>query len=66
VASVDLSKQTGQSEEGTVWPIVKVSLLSSTLTALQMGVARGILSKPEPLHENCINPRFKGFPSRCL
>jgi hypothetical protein len=62
VASVYLSKQTGNtSEKVEIWPIIKESLQSSAVTALLLGVALGILTKPEPVYESFFNPLFRGF-----
>jgi hypothetical protein len=62
VASVYLSKQTGDtSEKVEIWPIIKESLQSSAVTALLLGVALGILTKPEPVYESFFNPLFRGF-----
>ncbi|MFN6338158.1 MAG: sodium-dependent bicarbonate transport family permease, partial [Cyanobacteriota bacterium] len=61
VASVYLSKKTGQAEKVEIWPIIKESLQSSAVTALLMGVALGILTRPEPVYESFFNPLFKGF-----
>ena len=62
MASLYISKQTGNaSEKVEIWPIVKESLQSSAVTALLLGVALGILTKPEPVYESFFNPLFRGF-----
>jgi hypothetical protein len=62
VASVYLSKKTGDaSEKVEIWPIIQESLQSSAVTALLLGVALGILTKPEPVYESFFNPLFRGF-----
>ncbi len=62
VASLYISKQTGKaSDKVEVWPIIKESLQSSAVTALLLGVALGILTKPEPVYESFFNPLFRGF-----
>ncbi len=61
VASVYLSKKTGTTEKVEIWPIIKESLQSSAVTALLLGVALGILTRPEPVYESFFNPLFKGF-----
>ncbi|MEX0588745.1 MAG: sodium-dependent bicarbonate transport family permease [Cyanobium sp.] len=62
MASLYVSKQTGNdSEKVEIWPIVKESLQSSAVTALLLGVALGILTKPEPVYESFFNPLFRGF-----
>ena len=61
VASVYLTKTTGRAEKVEIWPIIKESLQSSAVTALLLGVALGIFTKPEPVYESFFNPLFKGF-----
>jgi hypothetical protein len=62
VASLYISKRTGKaSEKVEIWPIVKDSLQSSAVTALLLGVALGIATKPEPVYESFFNPLFRGF-----
>jgi len=62
VASLYISKQTGKAtEQVEIWPIVKESLQSSAVTALLLGVALGILTKPEPVYESFFDPLFRGF-----
>ncbi|MEA5412399.1 sodium-dependent bicarbonate transport family permease [Synechococcus sp. BA-120 BA3] len=62
VASVYLRKQGGRASENIeIWPIIKESLQSSAVTSLLLGVALGILTKPEPVYESFFNPLFRGF-----
>ncbi len=62
VASLYISKQTGRaSDKVEVWPIIKESLQSSAVTALLLGVALGIFTRPEPVYESFFNPLFRGF-----
>ncbi len=62
VASVYISKQTDKaSEKVEIWPIIKDSLQSSAVTALLLGVALGVATKPEPVYESFFNPLFRGF-----
>ncbi|WP_216900637.1 sodium-dependent bicarbonate transport family permease [Synechococcus sp. CCY 9618] len=62
VASVYTSRMAGKaSERVEIWPIVKESLQSSAVTALLLGVALGIATKPEPVYESFFNPLFRGF-----
>ncbi len=62
VASLYISKRTGNaSEKVEIWPIVKDSLQSSAVTALLLGVALGIATKPEPVYESFFDPLFRGF-----
>ncbi len=62
VASLYISKKTGNtSEKVEIWPIIKESLQSSAVTAMLLGVALGILTKPEPVYDSFFNPLFRGF-----
>jgi hypothetical protein len=62
VASVYIGKKTGNTAEKVeIWPIIKESLQSSAVTAMLLGVALGILTKPEPVYESFFNPLFRGF-----
>lgn len=62
IASLYISKQTGKATEDLeIWPIVKESLQSSAVTALLLGVALGIATKPESVYESFFNPLFRGF-----
>ncbi|MCP9927471.1 sodium-dependent bicarbonate transport family permease [Cyanobium sp. CH-040] len=62
VASLYITKQTGKTSENVeIWPIIKESLQSSAVTALLLGVALGILTKPEPVYESFFDPLFRGF-----
>ncbi len=71
-ASLYISKRTGNATDSNatdsnatdtveIWPIVKDSLQSSAVTALLLGVALGIATKPEPVYESFFNPLFRGF-----
>ena len=44
-----------------IWPIVKDSLQGSALSALLLGLALGILTKPEPVFESFYEPLFRGL-----
>lgn len=62
VASLYISKRSGRTSESVeIWPIVKDSLQSSAVTALLLGVALGIATKPEPVYESFFDPLFRGF-----
>jgi hypothetical protein len=62
VASVYLSKKTGNASENVeIWPIIKESVQGSAVTSLLLGVALGILTKPEPVYESFFDPLFRGF-----
>ena len=62
IASLYIGKKTGNtSEKVEIWPIIKESLQSSAVTAMLLGVALGILTRPEPVYESFFNPLFRGF-----
>jgi hypothetical protein len=44
-----------------VWPIVKESLQGSALSALLLGLALGILTRPESVYESFFDPLFRGL-----
>ena len=44
-----------------IWPIVKESLQGSALSALLLGLALGLLTRPEPVVESFYEPLFKGL-----
>jgi len=44
-----------------IWPIVKESLQGSALSALLLGLALGILTRPESVYESFFNPVFRGL-----
>lgn len=44
-----------------IWPIVKESLQGSALSALLLGVALGILTRPESVFESFYEPLFRGL-----
>ncbi|MEO1592485.1 MAG: sodium-dependent bicarbonate transport family permease [Cyanobacteria bacterium J06632_22] len=44
-----------------IWPIVKDSLQGSALSALLLGLALGILTRPESVYESFFNPPFRGL-----
>lgn len=44
-----------------IWPIVKESLQGSALSALLLGLALGILTRPESVYESFFNPLFRGL-----
>lgn len=44
-----------------IWPIVKDSLQGSALSALLLGLALGILTRPESVYESFFNPLFRGL-----
>lgn len=44
-----------------IWPIVKESLQGSALSALLLGLALGIFTRPESVFESFYEPLFRGF-----
>ncbi|NEQ96023.1 MAG: sodium-dependent bicarbonate transport family permease [Cyanothece sp. SIO2G6] len=44
-----------------IWPIIKESLQGSALSALLLGLALGILARPESVYESFFNPLFRGL-----
>ena len=44
-----------------IWPIVKESLQGSALSALLLGLALGILTRPDSVYEGFYNPPFRGL-----
>ncbi|MBE9211357.1 sodium-dependent bicarbonate transport family permease [Plectonema cf. radiosum LEGE 06105] len=44
-----------------IWPIVKESLQGSALSALLLGLALGLLTKPESVYESFYEPLFRGL-----
>jgi hypothetical protein len=49
------------SERVQIWPIVKESLQGSALSALLLGLALGILTRPESVYEGFFDPPFRGL-----
>jgi uncharacterized protein len=62
LASIYTNKKEGNEDKRVeIWPIVKESLQGSALSALLLGLALGILTKPEPVYESFFNPLFRGL-----
>ncbi|MGD1944479.1 MAG: sodium-dependent bicarbonate transport family permease [Leptolyngbyaceae cyanobacterium] len=57
------SSQSGSAPSNRVkiWPIVKESLQGSALSALLLGLALGIITRPESVYEGFYNPPFRGL-----
>ncbi|MEM7759235.1 MAG: sodium-dependent bicarbonate transport family permease [Cyanobacteria bacterium P01_A01_bin.40] len=49
------------SQRVKIWPIVKESLQGSALSALLLGLALGILTRPESVYESFFDPLFRGM-----
>jgi hypothetical protein len=50
-----------QHERVKIWPIVKESLEGSALSALLLGLALGLLTRPESVFESFYEPLFRGL-----
>jgi hypothetical protein len=50
-----------RSEKVEIWPIIKESLQGSALSALLLGLALGILTRPESVYESFFDPLFRGL-----
>ncbi len=50
-----------QRERVKIWPIVKESLQGSALSALLLGLALGLLTKPESVYQSFYEPLFRGL-----
>jgi hypothetical protein len=56
------SDQGGSTNERVkIWPIIKESLQGSALSALLLGLALGLLTRPESVYESFFNPGFRGL-----
>jgi hypothetical protein len=57
------SSASGGSPSGRVkiWPIIKESLQGSALSALLLGLALGILTRPDSVYEGFFDPPFRGL-----
>nr|WP_199312432.1 sodium-dependent bicarbonate transport family permease [Phormidium tenue] len=49
------------SDRVQIWPIVKESIQGSALSALLLGLALGILTRPESVYESFYDPLFRGL-----
>lgn len=57
-----VSKHRGTSpKQVKIWPIVKESLQGSALSALLLGIALGLLTRPESVFDSFYEPLFRGF-----
>lgn len=62
IANVYLKKKDdGQDCKVDVWGIVKDSLKGSALSAMILGLALGLLTRPESVYEDFYNPLFRGL-----
>ncbi len=57
-----LSQQRGaDSNRVEIWPIIQESLQGSALSALLLGLALGLVTRPESVFESFYEPLFRGF-----
>lgn len=62
LANIYLNKRGARTRDRVkVWPIVTDSLRGSALSALLLGMALGLLTRPEPVYEQFYDPLFRGL-----
>lgn len=62
LADVYLTKaKHGSNVKVRIWPIIKDSLRGSALTALLLGLAIGLLTRPDPVFDSFYDPLFRGL-----
>ncbi len=61
VASGYPRDQRPENDRVKIWPIVKESLQGSALSALLLGIALGLLTRPESVFESFYEPLFRGL-----
>ncbi|WP_421708061.1 sodium-dependent bicarbonate transport family permease [Algihabitans sp.] len=62
LADLYLKKRKGGSDvKVKIWPIVKESLQGSALSALLLGLALGLLTRPDQVFESFYDPLFRGL-----
>ncbi|APD49321.1 sodium-dependent bicarbonate transport family permease [Synechococcus sp. SynAce01] len=62
VASIYTSRKSADASDNVeIWPIIKESLQSSAVTAMLLGVALGILTRPESVYKGFYDLLFRGF-----
>ncbi|MEL7224534.1 MAG: sodium-dependent bicarbonate transport family permease [Cyanobacteria bacterium J06576_12] len=54
-------ENTTASKRVKIWPIVQESLQGSALSALLLGLALGLLTRPESVYEDFFEPGFRGL-----
>ncbi len=54
-------KRSSEAKRVKIWPIVQESLQGSALSALLLGLALGLLTRPESVYESFFNPLFRGL-----
>lgn len=62
LANMHMAKRDGTARKKVkVWPIIKESLQGSALSALLLGLAIGLLTRPERVFDGFYDPLFRGF-----
>lgn len=61
LANLYLKRKEGSTDKVRIWPIVKESLQGSALSALLLGIALGLFTRPEPVFESFYDPMFRGL-----
>jgi hypothetical protein len=61
LANLYLKRRDGSAEKVRIWPIVKESLQGSALSALLLGIALGLFTRPEPVFEGFYDLLFRGL-----
>ncbi len=54
-------RENGGNAKVEIWPIIKESLRGSALSALLLGLALGLLTRPGPVFEQFYDPLFRGL-----
>ena len=61
LANLYLKRKDGSNEKVLIWPILKESLQGSALSALLLGIALGLFTRPESVYEGFYDPLFRGL-----
>ena len=62
LAATHRARRTGEARERVrIWPIVKESLQGAALSALLLGLALGLFTRPERVFDSFYDPLFRGF-----
>lgn len=61
LANLYLKRKDGSNEKVRIWPIIKESLQGSALSALLLGIALGLLTRPEKVFVGFYDPLFRGL-----
>jgi hypothetical protein len=61
LAQMHRRRKEGDGERVALWPIVTDSLRGAALSALLLGLALGLLARPESVYESFYDPLFRGL-----